>query len=96
MKRTDLEKLKALKLDANLRGTPVPARFGDASATVIDKRERRRLDQAAGLVPFAIKLPNTLIQRLHDAAKAQNLPINELVAALLESGLQHGAPGKPE
>lgn len=95
MKRTDLEKLKALKLDANLRGAPVPTRFADGAAAIPDKRERRRLDQAAGLVPFATKLPSELIQRLHEAAKTHDLPLNQLVAALLESGLQHGLLPEP-
>lgn len=31
MKRTDLEKLRGLKIRARLRGTPTPDRFGKAS-----------------------------------------------------------------
>ena len=86
MKKTDLEKLKALKLDANLRGTPIPSRFADASV-VPDKREQRRLDQAAGLVPFACKLKQDMVKQLHDLALERNQPLHELLTELLDAGL---------
>ena len=87
MKKTDLEKLKALKLGANLRGTPVPQRFGSAAATVLDKKTQRKLDQANGLLPFATKLQGELIQRLNTLAQARQIPLAELVTILLEKGL---------
>jgi len=87
MKKTDLEKMKALKLDANLKGARVPTRFGEGSASVPDKREQRRLDQAAGLVPFATKLNSELVAQLHRLAEERKVPLNELVGSLLAQSL---------
>lgn len=92
MKKTDLEKLKALKLDANLKGARVPARFGEGSAGVPDKREQRRLDQAAGLIPFATKLNSELVAQLHRLAEERKVPLNELVGALLTQSLAAQTP----
>lgn len=87
MKKTDLEKLKALKLDANLKGAKVPSRFGEGSASMPDKREQRRIDQAAGLVPFATKLNSELVAQLHRLAEARKVPLNELVGSLLSEAI---------
>jgi hypothetical protein len=52
MKKTDLEKNKALKLTNSMKLSTAD-RFGKASAAapVLDRREQRKLDQAQGLVP---------------------------------------------
>ena len=71
MKKTDLEKNKAIKLREGVQKAPVPTRFGVASTAVPDRREQRRLDQAAGLVPFACKLKDELVQRLRALAEAE-------------------------
>lgn len=85
MKKTDLEKNKALKIDSRMRGAVVPDRFGSAAAD--DRRARRRLDQAAGLVPFAVKLDGELVKRIHALAEARGEALNEVVAGLLAKGL---------
>ena len=85
-KKTDLERLKAASLTDQLRQARVPDRYGKASAAP-SRREQRRLDQAAGLVPFAVKLNGDLVRRLHEKAQAEGTPLNETVAALLEKGL---------
>lgn len=87
MKKTDLEKNKAKKLDAGMKATVLPDRFAQAAAGAVDKRERRARDAAAGLVPFACKLPSELQARLHERAAAHEGGINALVAQLLEKGL---------
>lgn len=91
MKKTDLEKSKALKLRGHMQRAPVPGRFAAESAAVPDRREQRKLDQAAGLVPFAVKLPDALVRRLRERAEADGQPLHELTARLLEAGL--AAPG---
>ena len=63
MKRTDLEKLKALKLRSDLRGSAVPDRFAGGHAEAATRREQRELDRARGLVPFAVKLEGELVNR---------------------------------
>lgn len=87
-KKTDLEKSKLLKATHRMRLANVANRqSGDQASAALDKRERRRLDQERGLLPFAVKLPQTLIQRLNERAAAENLPLQDVVAALLEKGL---------
>jgi hypothetical protein len=85
-KKTDLERLKAASLTDRLRQARPPDRYGKASA-VVSRKEQRRLDQAAGLVPFAVKLNAALVKRLQEKAQAEGRPLSETVAALLEKGL---------
>jgi len=90
MKKTDLEKNKALKLMGKLNAAQVPSRYGAAAAAVPDRREQRRLDQAAGLVAFPVKLRQPLIDALRARAGADGVPVNELVNVLLEAALREG------
>lgn len=86
MKKTDLEKNKALKLMGKLKAATPPGRYAGAEAP--DRREQRRLDQAAGLVSFPVKLKQPVIDALRAKAEASETGINELVNALLEQALQ--------
>ncbi len=85
MKKTDLEKNKGLKLSNALRQAPTFQGAGDAAK--IDKREQRRLDQAKGLVPFACKLEQSLVDRLREHAAQHPEGLNGLVGDLLTKGL---------
>ncbi len=86
MKKTDLEKNKGLKLNNRLVTSGVPARFGTQSG-VLDRREQRKADQAAGLVPFAVKLNVDLVKQLQALAGEHEAGLNGLVADLLAQGL---------
>lgn len=57
MKRTDLYKNLASKIDRDMKQAGSPDRFGQAA--VLDRKEQRKLDQAKGLIPFAVKLPSS-------------------------------------
>jgi hypothetical protein len=85
MKKTGMAKSDAKKLMGKLAFPG--AGFGNSGTTTIDRREQRKLDQAAGLVPFAVKLNGDLVQQLHAQAKERNVDLNELVAGLLAKGL---------
>jgi len=90
MKKTDLEKNKGLKIEGRLAASGVPARFGAQAAAVTGaqaRREQRKTDQAAGLVPFAVKLNIDLVARLQALAVERQLGMNELVAEVLAKGL---------
>lgn len=87
MKRTDLEKQKALKLRSELRGGAVPDRFAGGHAEAATRREQRELDRARGLMPFAVKLEGELVNRVRAHAEKTGLPLNDAVAALLAKGL---------
>lgn len=87
MKKTDLEKNKAKKIAGVQKTTGIPDRFAQGAAGAADKRERRARDAAAGLVPFACKLPSELLKRLHERAAAHEGGVNGLVEQCLEQGL---------
>ena len=87
-KKSDLEKSKLIRAQGKMKlANAANRQSGDSAVAALDKRERRKLDQAKGLVPFATKLPETLIAQLHERAAAQNCPLQDLVAELLEKGL---------
>ena len=86
LKRTDLAKKLNLKIQGQMQHAAVPNRFAQAAA-LPDRRERRKLDQAAGLVPFAVKLNRDLVARLGELAAARQVPLNALVDELLRAGL---------
>ena len=87
MKKADLEKIKGSSINERMKQAPTPGRFGRDSASVPDRRERRKLDQAQGLVPFAVKLNGELVKQIHVRAQERAAPLNEVVAELLKKGL---------
>lgn len=87
MKKFELEKRKCLKIAGKLAGAAHPDRFAQGAAALPDRREQRRLDQAAGLVPFACKLPSALVAQLHERAASYEGGLNALVTALLQQGV---------
>lgn len=91
MKKTDLEKNKAKKIDGSMKSAVVPDRFAQGAAAATDKREQRRRDAAAGLVPFACKLPLELTRRLTERAASHEGGVNAMVAELLERALNADA-----
>lgn len=93
MKLTDLMKLKGRKIEGRMGGA-TPDRFGKGATEIVDKKEQRRRDQEAGLVPFAVKLHGDLIKRLHALALERHLSLNELTAELINAGLGE-APASP-
>jgi hypothetical protein len=88
MKKTDLAKNLALKISGQMKGAGVPGRFAQGAADVVDRREQRKRDAAAGLVPFACKLPAELVKLLNERAAGHEGGVNALVAQLLGKGLQ--------
>lgn len=84
MKKTQLERLNAARLQDRLRKSSPPDRYAQGAHT-LSRREQRERDRAQGLVPFAVKLPGELVKRLQE--RAGEKPLNEVVAELLERGL---------
>ena len=87
LKKTDLAKNLALKIDGRMKAAGIPGRFAQGAAQVVDRKEQRRRDAAAGLVPFACKLPAELVKQLNERAAAHEGGVNALVAELLKKGL---------
>jgi hypothetical protein len=83
MKKTDLVKNLAKKLDGRMKAAGTPDRFAQGAADSVERREQRRRDSAAGLVPFACKLPADLVKRLGERAAGHDGGVNALVAEVL-------------
>lgn len=89
MKKTDLEKNKGLKIANDMKHAAAVRGGGAAGAAGarLDRREQRKLDQQAGLVPFACKLDSKLAARLQELAKDHAGGINGLMAEVVAKGL---------
>jgi hypothetical protein len=96
MKKTDLEKNKAMKIVGTMKSSLAPDRFAQGAAAALDKKERRARDSAAGLVPFACKLPVDLVRQLHERAVKHEGGLNALVEALVQKGLEVNVEAKAE
>ena len=88
MKKTDLEKNKGLKIASGVNRFGTPGRFGKDAAAPLQRREQRKLEQAMGLVPFAVKLNGDLVKQIQALAQERKTGLNEVVAELLKKGLE--------
>ena len=87
MKNTDLHKNAGQKISGEMKRSGSPDRFGSGASAMPDRREQRKLDQAQGLVPFAVKLNSELVQQIQVLAQTRQIGLNEMVAELLKKGL---------
>jgi len=85
MKRGELEKRQGSKLTNQMRADGNA--YGRAAAPELDRRAQRERDRAAGLVPFAVKLPQDLVRALQERATQQGSGLNEITAELLNKAL---------
>ena len=85
MKKTDLYKKLGLKIDDKLNKAGTPDRF--AQGGVLDRKAQRKIDQAKGLIPFAVKLDAQLASDLRELALSRELGMNELVEELIRKGM---------
>lgn len=84
MKKTELEKRKALKIANEMRRSGNPFSRVEAEA---DRRAQRERDRALGLVPFAVKLPHDLVRQMQAEAQSRGARLDDLVAEWLRKGL---------
>jgi len=87
MKQAELEKLKGAKLIDRTGHSPRPERFGKDAAAILGRREQRKLDQAQGLIPLAVKIDGEVVKQIHALAQQRRTGLNEVVAELLKKGL---------
>jgi hypothetical protein len=88
VKKTDLEKHKGLKISSSVNRFGTPGRFGRDANVPLERREQRKLDQALGLVPFAVKLNSDLVKQVQALAQERKAGLNEVVTELLKKGLE--------
>ncbi|MBC7780656.1 MAG: hypothetical protein H7125_11205 [Proteobacteria bacterium] len=91
MKSADLARLKGTKIMGQMKQERGAGRAADAPGAAVDKREQRRRDQAAGLVPFAVKLDHELIKQVTALAQSRKASLTDVVDELLRKAL--GEPG---
>ena len=85
MNKFDLYKSLSSKVENRMKQAGPADRF--AQGAVPDRKEQRKLDQAQGLVPFAVKLNGELIGQLRQLAETRQVGLNELVDELLRKGM---------
>jgi hypothetical protein len=84
MNKFELYKNLSSKVENRMKQVGPADRFAGA---VPDRKEQRKLDQAQGLVPFAIKLNGDLVSQLRQLAETRQMGLNELVDELLRKGM---------
>jgi hypothetical protein len=87
MKQAELEKLKGVKIGDRMGRAATPGRFGKGAADMPSRREQRKLDQAQGLVPFAVKIDSELVKQIQALAQQRKTGLSEVVTELLKKGL---------
>ena len=91
LKKTDLVKNLAKKLDGRMKAAGVPRRFAqgaaEVAAGVAEKRDKHEA-AAVKLVPITCRLPAELVARLRERAVGHEGGINALMAQALERALQ--------
>ncbi len=87
LKKTDLVKNLAKKLDSRMKAAGVPHRFAQGAAEVAGKREKPA-EAAVKLVPITCRLPADLVAKLRERAVGHEGGINALMAQALERALE--------
>jgi hypothetical protein len=87
VKKADLEKHLAKKVEGRMRQQAAPDRYGSAAGMPAERREQRDREKAAGLVPFAVKLPQDLVTALQALARERGIAMNDLAAELIDRAL---------
>ena len=88
MKKTDLYKNLAKKVDGKMKAALPPQRFAQGAASVAQKAEKATYDSASKLVPVACRLPAELVNRLRERAVGHEGGVNALIAQAVERWLE--------
>lgn len=96
MKKTDLVKGLAKKLEGRMKTAGVPPRFAQGSAALaeqkdLERQERRAATAAVKLTPLACRLPADLVLRLREHAAGQEGGVNAVIAQALAQWLDRPA-----
>ncbi len=86
-KSSDMQKSLGAKINGKMGASGQPDRFGAAAGQGVDKRQQRAQDRALGLVPFACKLPGTLVKALQTRGAAHEGGINALMAEMVAKAI---------
>ena len=94
LKKTDMVKNLAKKLDGQRKAAGVPPRFGQASSAAAAKSAKpASADDKVKLVALSCRLPAPLAAQLRDRATAHEGGVNTIVAEALAQWLEQKKPG---
>lgn len=91
MKKTDLEKHLAKKLDGRLKASAIPQRFAQGSKAAGVRVDEKTRPTATKLVPLSCRLPAELVHRLRERAVGKDGGVSSLVAEALTHWLESTA-----
>jgi hypothetical protein len=94
MKKTDLEKNTAKKLDGRMKSGAVPPRFGTGSAQAASKTVEAAKPSGPRLVALSCRLPADLVSRLSEHAASHEGGMSALMTQALEQWLASAPAGK--
>lgn len=83
LKKTDLAKNMALKIDGRMKATGVPSRFAKGAAEIASQREQRQREASPKLVAITCKLPPELAKRVRERALSQEGGVSAVIAEAL-------------
>lgn len=95
MKKTDLEKHLAKKLDGRMKATAVPQRFGQGSVASKEKAAQKTVTPSTKLVAVSCRLPADLVNRLRQHAVSQDGGMNAVLAQAAEHWLLSAGAQEP-
>jgi hypothetical protein len=90
LKKTDMVKNLAKKLDGKMKSASIPQRFAQGSAEAAAKREVKQSNTPVKLVPLACRLPADLLNQVRDRAVCYEGGINAVIAEALTQWLKSG------
>lgn len=90
MKKTDLVKNLAKKLERDQKSAAIPQRFGQGASSVAGKREARPDKVTSKPVSVVCRLPAELAGRLRETAVAHEGGVNAVVTEALERWFEAG------
>lgn len=93
MKKTDLVKSLAKKIDGRMKSRGVPTRFGQGAAAALNPRDQET--SPAKPVTLSCRLPAELVRQLRERATAQEGGVNAILAQALAQWLKDAAAKKP-
>ena len=91
LKKTDMVKKLAKKLDGQMKSTAIPTRFAKGSAAAAAKPEPARAEAAPKPVQLTCRLPADLVQQMRERAVNVEGGVNTILAQALKRWLD--APG---
>lgn len=95
MKKTDLEKHLAKKLDGRMKARAIPQRFGKDSAAATEPSASKTRSGAPKLVPVACRLPADLVNRLRERAVGFDGGLSALMAQAVAQWLAAAESAPP-